>query len=196
MRSRRGAADASVTADILDLVPALRGYAWSLTRSQQDVDDLVQETLTKAVANVGRFEPGTHLRAWLMTIMRNSFYNDISKRNRERTGGADCVSGSVVSPATQEWTIRGKEVLEAVLALPEYYREVLVLVVMLGESYESAARICGVTIGTVKSRVNRARSIVMRQLGEEKARSSRSASRRNASSRGTGSADVSDAARP
>jgi RNA polymerase sigma factor (sigma-70 family) len=158
-----------VSAEILDLIPALRAYAWSLTRSQQDVDDLVQETLTKAIANVHRFEPGTNLRAWLVTIMRNSFYKEILKRNRERTGGADCVSGSVVAPATQEWSLRGSEALKAIEALPVHYREALVLVVMLGEPYETAARICDVTLGTVKSRVNRARSLVVRQLGEERA---------------------------
>lgn len=152
--------------DVMHHIPALRGYAWSLTRRQQDVDDLVQETLMKAIANVDRFQAGTNLRAWLMTIMRNTFYNEIVKRNRERTGGKDCVSGAVMVPGTQEWSIHGADIMRAVMQLPAHYRETLILVVMLGESYDTTAEICGVAIGTVKSRVNRARTMVLEELGE------------------------------
>ncbi len=153
--------------DVIRFIPALRAYAWSLTRRQQDVDDLVQETLTKAIANIDRFQRGTNLRAWLMTIMRNSFYNDVTKRKREQTGGADCVSARAWVAGTQEWTIRGSEIMRAVSALPAHYRQTLILVVMLGESYETTADICGIAIGTVKSRVNRARAMVLEQLGED-----------------------------
>jgi RNA polymerase sigma factor (sigma-70 family) len=157
---------AEVSGEIVDLIPALRGYAWVLTRSHQEVDDLVQETLTKALANTHRFQPGTNLRAWLMTIMRNAFYNNAAKRSRERTGSADCISGEVVTQPTQEWTVRCGEVMSVIFSLPAHYREMLVLVVMLGEPYDAAAEITGVAMGTVKSRVNRARAMVVERLGE------------------------------
>ncbi len=153
--------------DIISFIPALRAYAWSLTRKQQEVDDLVQETLTKAIAKVERFTRGTNLRAWLMTIMRNTFYNEIVKRNRERPGGKDCVSDIPVSAGAQEWSYYGNEIMKVVRQLPDCYRETLILVVMLGESYETTAQICGVEIGTVKSRVNRARRMILEELGEE-----------------------------
>jgi RNA polymerase sigma factor (sigma-70 family) len=156
-----------VSADIVTLIPALRAFAWSLTRRHEDADDLVQETLTKAIANIDRFQPGTNLRAWLMTIMRNTFYNQARKAARERTGSADCVSGTVSVQPTQEWRVQENEVMAAVMRLPEHYREMLILVVMVGESYESAAKICGVALGTVKSRVNRARSMVSAEIQRE-----------------------------
>lgn len=156
----------SVSLDAVDLIPSLRAYAWVLTRSRQDVDDLVQETLTKAIANAHRFRAGTNLRAWLITIMRNTFLNQVTKRSRERTGAEDCASHMVSVPGTQEWKVRGNEIVDAIMALPRYYREVLILVVVMGESYQSAAEICGITMGTVKSRVNRARSLVLERLGE------------------------------
>lgn len=162
----KDAEQGSVSLDVIGHIPALRAYAWTLTRRQQEIDDLVQETLTKAIANAHRFRPGTNLRAWLMTIMRNTFFNQVAKYSKERTGAADCVSGTAVTPGTQEWNVRGAELIEAIMALPRHYREMLILVVVMGESYKSAAEICGVTIGTVKSRVNRARNLVLDRLGE------------------------------
>jgi len=153
--------------DVMQFVPALRAYAWTLTRRHQDVDDLVQETLTRAIANAHRYRRGTNLRAWLMTIMRNTFLNQIVKTKRERPGDADCVSISAASLGTQEWALRGSETMRAILRLPDHYREMLILVVMLGESYETAGEICGVAMGTVKSRVNRAREMVKEELGED-----------------------------
>lgn len=152
--------------DVVQLIPPLRAYARALTRNAADADDLVQETLCKALANLHRFQPGTHLRAWLFTIMRNSFYTRAGRAKREVTGGADCVSGTLTSEPTQEWSLRGKELMAAVSRLPVHYRETLVMVVMLGESYETAAGIFGCTIGTIKSRVNRARTLVRQDLGD------------------------------
>lgn len=150
--------------EIVDLIPALRSYAWALTRRHEDVDDLVQDTLVKAIDKFDSFRPGTNLRAWLMTIMRNTFLNDIAKSKRSTTGKEDCVSATLSTPATQEWWVRGGELMEAVARLPRHYREVLVVVVMVGESYQRAAELFGVRIGTVKSRVNRARAMVVADL--------------------------------
>ncbi|SLN65307.1 ECF RNA polymerase sigma factor SigR [Roseivivax jejudonensis] len=148
----------------VEWLPALRAYARTLTRHDADADDLVQETLKKAIANRDKFRAGTNLRAWLFAIMRNTFYNNIKRARREVTGSADCIAGTVSSPATQEWTIRGQEMLAAIHRLPTHYREMLILVVMLGETYERAGEICGCTMGTVKSRVNRARAMVVADL--------------------------------
>jgi RNA polymerase sigma factor (sigma-70 family) len=150
--------------DVLDLIPALRGYARALTRNQHDADDLVQDTLTKALANIDRFEPGTRLRAWLFTIMRNTFFNQISRKRRETTGEADCISGDAAVEATQENHIYHNEVMAVVQRLPAQFREMLILVVMLGERYEDAAIICDCAVGTVKSRVNRAKQMVADML--------------------------------
>ena len=154
----------TVRDEIVDLIPAMRAYAWVLTRRHEDADDLVQETLTKAIAKINSFHVGTNLRAWLFTIMRNTFLNGIVRAQRMQTGSADCVSTTVCTPATQEWTIRGNELMQIVADLPQHYREMLVLVVINGESYETAAEIFDVRIGTVKSRVNRARAMVAEKL--------------------------------
>jgi len=154
----------TVQEEIIDLIPALRAYAWVLTRRHEDVDDLVQDTLVKAIDKVDSFRPGTNLRAWVITIMRNTFLNDIAKAKKTRTGSAECVSATLATPATQEWTVRGGELMDVVARLPRNAREILILVVMLGESYETAAEVFGIRIGTVKSRVNRARKMVVDQL--------------------------------
>ncbi|KZY33838.1 RNA polymerase subunit sigma [Roseovarius sp. HI0049] len=154
----------AVSEDIIKLIPSLRAYAWVLTRRHEDVDDLVQETLLKAIAKVDSFQSGTNLRAWLVTIMRNTFLNNIAKTRRSCTGDEDCISTTLSTPATQEWSVRGSEMMRAVAQLPLHYREMLILVVLLGESYESAGEILGVRMGTVKSRVNRARSMVIDDL--------------------------------
>jgi RNA polymerase sigma-70 factor (ECF subfamily) len=154
-----------VTNDIVELLPALRAFARSLTRNAVQGDDLVQETLVKALANVDKFQPGTQLRAWLFTIMRNTFYTAARKSQREATGREDCVSGELTEAPGQEWIAFHSQVMDAVQRLPDHYRETLVLVAMLGESYEDTARICGCTLGTVKSRVNRARQLLRDMLG-------------------------------
>jgi RNA polymerase sigma-70 factor (ECF subfamily) len=164
-REKREARE-EISSDVVRIIPALRTYARSLARSD-DYEDLVQETLTKALANSDKYRPGTNLRAWLFTIMRNSFYTNVSRRARERTGASDCVSSLATVPPTQEWNVRGNEIMKAVADLPDQYREMLILVVMLGESYETSAQICNCAVGTVKSRVNRARNMVIAALGPD-----------------------------
>ena len=124
----------------------------------------MQDTLTKALANIDRFEPGTRLRAWMFTIMRNTFFNQVRRRRRETTGDTDCVSGEVAIEPTQEGLIYYNEVMAVVQRLPVQFREMLILVVMLGERYEDAAVICDCAVGTVKSRVNRAKQMVAEML--------------------------------
>jgi len=152
--------------DILSYLPALRAFARSLCGNSAEADDLVQETLLRALENIHRYTPGTNLRAWLFTIMRNRFYTNSAKRAQERTGEADCVADTLVVPADQEWTLRMRELARALNALPVHFRETIVLVVVLEESYQSAAEILGCDIGTVKSRVSRARQMLKQTLGD------------------------------
>ncbi len=154
-------------ADIVRLIPALRAFARTFCRNPSDADDLVQETLLKALANLDKFERGTKLKSWLFTIMRNTFYTRSKVLGREAPGLEENVSGDTPMAATQEISARAHEVQRALQRLPPHYREVLTLVAILGESYEAAAEICDCAVGTVKSRLNRARHQILHELGED-----------------------------
>ncbi|RWC28442.1 sigma-70 family RNA polymerase sigma factor [Mesorhizobium sp.] len=151
---------------VVDLIPALRAFARTFCRVQEDADDLVQETLAKGLANLDKFEPGTRMKSWLFTIMRNTHYTRIKSAAREAPGLLDCASSRPVSEASQDWSVQSREVHQAIQKLPEHQREVLMLIGVLGVSYEEAADICGCAVGTVKSRLNRARAGVLQFLGE------------------------------
>jgi RNA polymerase sigma factor (sigma-70 family) len=151
--------------DFVQLIPSLRAYARALIRHSDEADDLVQETLYKAIANVDRFEQGTNLRAWLFTIMRNTFFTNVKKRLRESPAAADCASVQAITQPNTASYIEGQRIMAAINQLPEHHREILVLVVILGESYEDAAVICNCAVGTIKSRVNRARKMIIDQIG-------------------------------
>jgi RNA polymerase sigma-70 factor (ECF subfamily) len=154
--------------DVLKHIPALRLFARSLTGRYGDADDLVQDTLVRAISSAASYTRGTNMRAWLFTIMRNHFYNQRVKLARERPGLADCVSGQPTTPDQQQyWHVRGREIEVALMALPRSYREAVMLVLVTGESYQSAAEILEVDIGTIKSRINRGRRQLQEALGEE-----------------------------
>lgn len=144
-------------AELLEQIPALRCFAGRFHSSATDVDDLVQETLVKAIISSERFERGTRLRSWLFTIMRNTFCTKFRISKRERVGGLDDWAESAATPPTQDWEVRGRELEVAISTLPENFRAVFNLVIIEGASYEAAADQFGVPIGTIKSRVNRAR---------------------------------------
>lgn len=152
--------------EILTLLPTLRAYARSLTKNANDADDLLQETLMKALANVRRFERGTNLRAWLFTIERNTFYSEYRRRKRESLSEADLdrMSGS---NGDQEWSMELGAVKGALNELPCDQRDAVVLVGGIGLSYEEAAEICGCPLGTIKSRVNRGRAGLLKLLQAE-----------------------------
>ncbi len=158
--------------EIVELIPALRAFARTFCKDVNDADDLVQETLTKGLTSIHQFRPGTSMKSWLFTIMRNTFYTRIKIALREAPGSADCVSAKPASDATQEWSARGREIAAAIEKLPQQQREILTLVGVLGVSYEEAADICGCAMGTVKSRLNRARLRLLEELGESSAVSS------------------------
>ncbi|MBM3605135.1 MAG: sigma-70 family RNA polymerase sigma factor [Alphaproteobacteria bacterium] len=150
--------------DLIDHVRALRAYGQSLCGNPTEAEDLVQETLVRAIEHADSYKPGTYMRAWLFTIMRNRFYTNRKKAAREPTGSADCVSIGPSSPATQEWHIRGTELWRALDQMPTHYREAIVLVGVIGESYIDAAEILGCDIGTVKSRISRARGLLRKAI--------------------------------
>ncbi|WP_134681778.1 sigma-70 family RNA polymerase sigma factor [Paracoccus ravus] len=150
--------------EILEQIPALRAYARVLCRSLPDAEDLVQETLLRAIEYADSFRPGTHLRAWLFTILRNRFYTNCRKSAREQTGGMDCVADQPRVQAGQEWHMQAIELHEALRDMPPHYREAIILVGALGESYLEAARVLDCDIGTIKSRVHRARQMLRKVL--------------------------------
>jgi RNA polymerase sigma-70 factor (ECF subfamily) len=153
--------------DVLSHIPALRLFARSLTGRYGDADDLVQDTLVRAIASASSYSAGTNMRAWLFTIMRNCFYNNRVKLVREQPGAEQCVSELPSTPDKQYWHIRGRETEAALMALPQAYREAVVLVLVTGESYQSASEILQVDIGTIKSRISRGRRLLQTALGEE-----------------------------
>ncbi len=138
-------------------MPNLRAFAISLCGRHAQADDLVQETLLKAWSNVDSFTPGTNLRAWLFTILRNTFYSSHRRTSREVQDTDGIFSERVAVPAPQESAIDVADFRIALEKLPEDQREALIMVGASGLSYEEAAEICGVAVGTIKSRVNRAR---------------------------------------
>ncbi|WP_246705293.1 sigma-70 family RNA polymerase sigma factor [Rhizobium sp. RM] len=150
--------------ELVSYIPALQKFGRRFHTSAGDVDDLVQETIVKALANLDKYEPGTRLKSWLFTIMRNTFCTKFGLSKREHVGfGDDCAILPSVQP-TQEWTVRGHELEAAIEKLPVHYREAIDIVFLQGVSYEAAAENFKCPIGTVKSRVNRAREILIRQL--------------------------------
>jgi len=148
--------------DVIGLIPALRAFAWSLSHNGSDADDLVQDTLIKAWTNRDKFEPGTNLRAWLFTILRNTYYTHVLRRRREVRDEGGEYAGALRTPATQDWSMAMRSLQLALQQLPPEHREALILVGAAGLSYEEAAEICGCALGTIKSRVNRARARLLK----------------------------------
>ena len=149
---------------MLGVVPSLRAFAMSLSGNVDRADDLVQETLLRAIANIESFEPGSNMSAWLFTILRNLFRSEYRKRRREVEDGEGRYADSLKSHPEQPGRIEFEELKAALAELPQDQREALILVGASGFSYEEAAAICRCAVGTIKSRVNRARRRLADQL--------------------------------
>ena len=143
----------------------LRAFAVSLSGSFHQADDLLQETLLKAWSNSGSFIPGTNMRAWLVTILRNTYYSQYRKRGREVPDTDGIYSSRLATPPNQESSVDMSDFQNALLKLAPEHRDVLLMVGASGLSYEEAAEICGVAVGTIKSRLNRARGRLADLLG-------------------------------
>lgn len=151
--------------ELLTHLPALRAFGISLTRDGVAADDLVQETILKAWANISSFDPSTNLRAWLFTILRNTFYSDLRKRRRE-VGDPDGVhAATLITRPAHDGRLDFADFRAAFDQLTPEHREVLVLIGASGFSCEEAAGMMGVAVGTVKSRANRARARLTALMG-------------------------------
>ena len=155
--------------EMLAVVPRLRAFGISLCGDVDKADDLVQETLQRALAHLDSFQPGTNMLAWLITILRNLFYANYRKRRREVEDGDGRYAASLKSQPEQDSRIEFEELREALAKLPADQREALILVGASGFSYEEVANICGCAAGTIKSRVSRARSRLAKLMSIEDA---------------------------
>ncbi len=146
-------------------LPALRAFAISLTRNSSAADDLVQDTIVKAWSNFDKFEPGSNLRAWLFTILRNTFFSGKRKTKREVPDTDGVHTASLYEKPAHDGRLAFADFRNAFDKLTPEQREVLILVGAEGFSYEEAAEMTGVAVGTVKSRANRARAKLCDLLG-------------------------------
>jgi RNA polymerase sigma-70 factor (ECF subfamily) len=151
------ASNREVREGLVKCIPKLRAFAISMTGDKVRADDLVQETLCRAWTNQSQFVPGTNLMAWLYTILRNEFYSTMRRRRHEVEDVEGTYSAMLAVHPNQQSALDFSNLKLALAKLPAEQREALLLIGGEGLSYEEAARICGVRVGTVKSRVNRAR---------------------------------------
>ena len=157
----------SLKDDMLKTIPSLRAFAFSLCGNADRADDLVQETLMKAWINQHSFTQGTSMSAWLFTILRNVFYSEYRKRRREVEDAEGTMAARLVSVPEQNGHMDLQDLRSALQKLPAEQREALILVGGSGFAYEEAAQICGCALGTLKSRVNRARTAIAALLALE-----------------------------
>lgn len=142
---------------LISEIPHLRAFARSFTNQPQNADDLVQETMLKAWQSRSSFAAGTNFRGWLFTILRNTYLSDYRKRKRMVADSGDGYASTLAIPPDQLANLYLADVSAALAQLPDDQREALLLVGAEDFSYEEAAKICGCAVGTIKSRVNRAR---------------------------------------
>ncbi|WP_372894000.1 RNA polymerase sigma factor [Rhodosalinus sp.] len=151
--------------EIAEHLKPMRLFALSLTRDINRADDLVQDTVVKAWTNIDKFEPGTNMRAWLFTILRNTFYSDRRRARREVADTDGALAGRIAAKPDHDGRLAMADFRAAFEKLPDEQREVLILVGAQGFSYEDAAEMCGCAVGTVKSRANRGRKRLAELLG-------------------------------
>lgn len=154
----------SFKTDLLAAIPSLRAFGVSLTQNADRADDLVQETLVKAWDKQDSFEPGTNLKAWLFTILRNEFYSQMRKRGREVQDSDGIMTQKLAVHPGQMGVLDLADFRAALATLPADQREAIILIGASGFSYEEAAEICDCAVGTIKSRVSRARTRLQQVL--------------------------------
>jgi RNA polymerase sigma-70 factor (ECF subfamily) len=144
--------------DLLATLPSLRAFAFSLCGRHDKADDLVQDTIMKAWAKQESFELGTNIKAWLFTILRNEFYSQMRKRGREVQDSDGLFTERMSVHPEQFGHMDMADFKKALARLPDDQREAVILIGASGFSYEEAAKICDCAVGTMKSRVSRART--------------------------------------
>jgi RNA polymerase sigma-70 factor (ECF subfamily) len=150
--------------DLVGAIPNLRAFAVSLCGNPDRADDLVQETLVKAWSNLSSFAEGTNLAAWLFTILRNIYYSEYRKRRREVADSDGAIAARLATAPAQSGHMDFLDFRSALQKLPADQREALILIGASGLSYEEAAGVCNCAVGTMKSRVNRARNRLVELL--------------------------------
>jgi RNA polymerase sigma-70 factor (ECF subfamily) len=156
-----------VRPDLIEHLPRLRRYARALTGDVNRADDLVQDTLERALAKLDLWQPGSDLRAWLFTLMHNLFVNQIRVRRPQETVMEDALDEPV--SGGQMEALAARDIHAALARLPEEQREVLLLVGLEQFGYAEAAQVLGVPTGTVMSRLSRARERMRQMLAGEPA---------------------------
>jgi RNA polymerase sigma-70 factor (ECF subfamily) len=150
--------------EIVTLLPDLRAFARFMCREREAADELVQNTVLTALDKQSQFEPGTNLKGWLFTIMRNRFYSDLRTQRRRPAALDDAAVAPLPAIDNPEATLALKELSSALWKLSPQAREALILVGAGGFSYEEAARLCDCSVGTLKARVSRARKHLSEQM--------------------------------
>ena len=151
--------------ELVEHLPAMRAFAISLTRNGAIADDMVQDTLVKAWTNIDKFEAGTNMRAWLFTILRNTYYSSRRKAKREVADVDGVFTDNIAEKPAHDGHMQMSDFRKALAQLKDEQREALLLVGASGFSYEEAAEMCGVAVGTIKSRTNRARARLTELMG-------------------------------
>jgi RNA polymerase sigma-70 factor (ECF subfamily) len=169
-RPDRPSADAGsdFRTELVSHLPHLRAVARALTGHRDRADDLVNDTVLKALTAEAQFQPGTYLKAWLMTILRNHYINGLRRTRIEVETIGDIPEGALPSAPNQEHVVEVNEVANALQRMSVEHREILVLVSAAGLSYEEAAEVCGCAVGTIKSRLNRARGELKKVLAKSR----------------------------
>lgn len=161
---REALSDVDFKKELAAVIPHLRAFGRSLSGNRDLADDLVQETLLKAWAARARFQAGTNMRAWTFIILRNHYLSQM-RRSRFRGEWDDLTADRLLAaPAGQDKHIELADMQRALLQLPQPQREALILVGAGGFAYEEAAEICGVAVGTIKSRVARGRAALEQMM--------------------------------
>lgn len=149
--------NAEFESEVIRVIPQLRAYAMALTRSRCEADDLVQDALMRAWSYRAGFNADAKLKPWLFKILRTCLYTDSFKRRLTVQDIDGKIAETLVTPAEQEWRVEYSELLSALEGLNRDGREAVLLVLAAGLTYEEAAQVCSCPVGTMKSRVNRAR---------------------------------------
>jgi RNA polymerase sigma-70 factor (ECF subfamily) len=154
--------------ELLAVIPHLRAHALAMCHNTALADDLVQDTIVRCWSKCHQFEPGTNFSGWAYTILRNLYISHARRRHREVEDATGAFAATLVSPASQEASSALADLRRALIQLPQSQRDALLLVTVEDLSCEEAAKVLGCNVGTVKSRVSRARDTLAKLMGDDR----------------------------